>query len=293
MKQNRVNSIDPVMSTRENVLIEHTTPSDWTGVLRITKSQLQTYILCPRKYYFQYVVGETPEFTPLNLVIGKAMHETVASFYRSMLVGGSKPSLDWLLTDWKMVWAMAQQDKTIQWETHTPESVYRQGQGMLTAFHENAAPRNIDAVEYPFAVPLHDPDTGLPTDFTLVGVIDLIESDEDGVRIVSELKTAGARMSDSKAESLLDGLIYAYALDQLGIRTTETETLVRIDVMVKTKTPGFQQVYVNKEAGDYRKLTRWIQQILGAIEAGSFFPVYGWACKGCQFKTACDAGMAL
>jgi putative RecB family exonuclease len=278
---------------KANVMDELTSREQWQDVLRITKSQLQTYLMCPRKYYFQYVVGETPDFTPVNLVFGKAMHEVVASFYRHILVGNAKPSLEWLLDDWKMVWGVEQKDPTIQWdEKHTAESIHLQGQGMLKAFHESASPRNIDAVEYPFAVPLADPDTGEPLDFTLVGIVDLIESDEDGTRIVSELKTASARMSDSKAESLLDGLIYAYALDQLGIRTTETETLVRIDVMVKTKTPGFQQVYVNKESGDFRKLTRWIKEILDAIEAGSFFPIYGWGCKGCQFKTSCDRGMA-
>jgi CRISPR/Cas system-associated exonuclease Cas4 (RecB family) len=272
---------------------ELTSPGDWSGVLRITKSQLQTYLMCPRKYYFQYVVGETPDFTPLNLVFGKAMHETVASFYRHILVGNPKPPLDWLLTDWKMVWAVERLDPTIQWDgKHTADSMDELGKGMLTAFHADANPRQVDAVEYPFSVPLRDPDSGELSDFQLVGVIDLIESDDEGTKIVAELKTAAARMSDSKAESLLDGLIYAYALDQLGYRTTENETLVRIDVMVKTKTPGFQQVYVNKEAGDYRKLTRWIKQILDAIEAGSFFPVYGWGCKGCQFKTACDQGMA-
>lgn len=266
---------------------------DWSGVLRITKSQLQTYLMCPRKYYFQYVVGETPDFTPVSMAFGKVIHEAVAFFYSRFAEDGRKPPLADVLDEFRLSWSVAVlQEPPIQWDDkHTAASMEVQGVGLLTRFYEDVQPRHIDAVEYPFAVPLADPDTGVPMDFTLVGIIDLIESDDDGNRIVAELKTASARMADSKAESLLDGLIYAYALDQLGIRTTENETLVRIDVMVKTKTPGFQQVYVNKEAGDYRKLARWIKQILDAIEAGSFFPVYGWACKGCQFKTACDEGM--
>lgn len=281
------------MSAPIGMMQELTSHREWSGVLRITKSQLQTYVMCPRKYYFQYVLGTTPSFSPLNMVFGKSMHEVTGSFYRHMLVGNPKPSLEWLLDDWKMVWAVDQLDPAIQWdEKHSAASVQLQGAGMLKAFHEGANPRHIDAVEYPFLVDIVDPDTGQPLDVGLVGNIDLIESDDDGTPIVVELKTATARMADSKAESLLDGLIYAYAMDQLGFRTTETETLVRIDVLVKTKTPAFQQVYVNKERGDYRRLARWIKQILDAIEAGSFFPVYGWGCKGCQFKSACDAGMA-
>lgn len=275
------------------ILKELTSRDQWAGVLRITKSQLQTYLMCPRKYYFQYVVGETPDFTPVSMAFGKVMHEAVAFFYLRFAEGGGKPPLADVLDEFRLAWSVAVlQEPPILWdEKHTAASMEAQGVGLLTRFYEDVQPRTIDAVEYPFAVPIADPDTGEAMDFTLVGIIDLIESDDDGNRIVTELKTSASRMADSKAESLLDGLIYAYALDQLGIRTTETETLVRIDVMVKTKTPGFQQVYVNKEAGDYRKLARWIKQILDAIEAGSFFPVYGWGCKGCQFKTACDAGM--
>ena len=53
------------------------------------------------------------------------------------------------------------------------------------------------------------------------------------------------------------------------------------------KKPDFQQVYFNKETGDYRRLTRWIKEILHAIDNGSFFPNFGWACKQCPFKRAC------
>ncbi len=278
------------MSTMMQELTSHHL---WAGILRITKSQLQTYVMCPAKYRFQYVVGAQPEFTPVPMVFGKAMHEVTGSFYRHIMVGNPKPDLEWLLTDWKMVWSTERGDPTIRWdEKHTAESVAAQGAGMLKAFHETANPRHIDAVEYPFLVDIIDPDTGQPLDVRLVGNIDLVESDDEGTPIVVELKTASARMPDSKAEDLLDGIVYAYALDQLGYRTTDTETLVRIDVLVKTKTPAFQQLYVNKEAGDYRALARWMKMILAAIEAGVFFPVKSWACKSCQFRTRCNAEMA-
>jgi hypothetical protein len=163
-----------------------------------------------------------------------------------------------------------------------------QGAAMLSVFHAEAQPRNIAAVEYPFAVPLTDPDTGKVLDFTLVGVVDLIESDDEGAHIVVELKTAAARMSDNKAAGLLDGLLYAYALDQLGVRTTPTRTLVRVDIMLKGDPSGFQQMYINHDAGAYEGLVRWIMEILDAIAAGSFPLLGGWPCKSCEFKKSCD-----
>src|SRR5438093_2542379 len=106
--------------------------------------------------------------------------------------------------------------------------------------------RKIEAIEYPFAVPLSDPNTGETLDVSLVGVVDLIESDEEGNLIIAELKTSSKRYADSQGENQLDGLIYAYAIDQLGFRTTNAETLIRYDVLVKTKSPAFQQIYFNK-----------------------------------------------
>lgn len=272
-----------------------TSRQEWTDLLRVTKSQLVTYLMCPRKFKLQYVTGETPEFTPLNLVFGKVIHEAVAFFYSILKETGQQPPLADVIEEFQVAWSAAclLEDPPIQFdEEHTAESMKTKGIAMLTKFVEEVRPRHIEAVEYPFSVDLVNPDTGELLDFKLVGIVDLVESDDEGNLIVSELKTSAARMSDAKAESLLDGLVYAYALDQLGFRTSENETLVRIDVLVKTKTPGFQQVFVAKERGEYRKLTRWIVQVLDAIEAGSFFAQPGWACKGCQFKKACEEGMA-
>jgi len=107
-------------------------------------------------------------------------------------------------------------------------------------------PRTVEAVEYPFSVPLYDPDGGKKLEYALVGLIDLIESDEEGNLIIGELKTSSKRFADSQGETQLDGLVYAYALDQLGFRTDGHRTLIRYDVLVKTKTPGFQEAYLNK-----------------------------------------------
>jgi len=36
--------------------------SNWGEILKISKSQLTTYLQCPRKYRFQYVEGRDWEF---------------------------------------------------------------------------------------------------------------------------------------------------------------------------------------------------------------------------------------
>jgi CRISPR/Cas system-associated exonuclease Cas4 (RecB family) len=120
-----------------------------------------------------------------------------------------------------------------------------------------------------------------------VGIVDLIESDDEGNLIIAELKTSSKRYADSQGENQLDGLIYAYAMNQLGFRTTNAETLIRYDVLVKAKSPAFQQIYFNESPQDYGRLARWIQEVLQAIDRESFFLNFGWACHNCQFRSRC------
>lgn len=266
---------------------EKTSVKNWGSMLRISKTHMQTYLMCPRKFYFQYVVNLPWEFTPASLPFGKALHAAVAFFYGTLQHKGWKPDLPSVIAEFKAVWQNETARCEVVFTSSTEESMEGLGTALLQSFYEQVKPRTIEAIEYPFSVPVYDPDGGRPLDFTLVGIIDLIESDEEGNLIISELKTSAKRYADSQGENQLDGLIYAYALDQLGFRTADNRTLIRYDVLVKTKTPAFQQAYFNKEAGDYRRLTRWIKEILQALDRGAFYPNFGWSCKQCQFKKTC------
>ena len=267
---------------------ERTTPKSWASMLRISKSHIQPYLICPRKFYFQYVIGQEMEFIPSSMVLGRALHEAVAFFYRTLKQQGERPELSSLIADFKAAWRKETADRNIAFGgSSSKESFEGLGIALLKGFYEGIRPRKVEAVEYPFCVGINDPDLGRELAFKLVGVIDLIESDDDGSLIISELKTASKRMADSQGENQLDGLVYAYALDELGFRTDENRTLIRYDVLIKTKVPGFQQAYFNKEPGDFRRLGRWIKDVLNAINRNAFYPNFGWACKQCPFRKAC------
>jgi putative RecB family exonuclease len=267
---------------------EQTSTRSWASMLRISKSQIQTYLICPRKFYFQYVMGAMPEFTPASLPFGRALHAAVATFYRSIKDTGSRPELLSIINEFEAEWEkeVAGQRMSFQGKTSV-DSHLDLGKALLQKFYEEVQPRKVEAVEYPFAVALSDPNTGDPLEVSLVGVVDLIESDDEGNLIIAELKTSSKRYAESQGENQLDGMIYAYAMDKLGFRTTNAETLIRYDVLVKTKSPAFQQIYFNKTPQDYGRLARWIQEVLHAIEHESFFPNFGWACHNCQFRSRC------
>jgi len=270
------------------MLEEQTSTRNWGSMLRISKSQIQTYLICPRKFWFQYVTGELPEFVPASLPFGRALHAAVGAFYRALKESGMKPALEFILREFAIVWENEVAGQRLSFKGKTSvDSHMGLGKALLQKFYDEVQPRKVEAIEYPFAVPLSDPNTGETLDVSLVGVVDLIESDEEGNLIIAELKTSSKRYADSQGENQLDGLIYAYAMDQLGFRTTGVETLIRYDVLVKTKSPAFQQIYFNKTPQDYGRLARWIQEVLQAIDRESFFPNFGWACQNCQFRSRC------
>jgi CRISPR/Cas system-associated exonuclease Cas4 (RecB family) len=237
---------------------------------------------------YRLVVGAMPEFLPASLPFGSALHAAVATFYRSIRETGMKPELESVICEFEAEWEKAVTGQRLSFKGKTSvDSHLDMGRALLRKFYEEVQPRKIEAIEYPFAVALSDPNTGEPLDVSLVGIVDLIESDDEGNLIIAELKTSSKRYADSQGENQLDGLIYAYAMDQLGFRTTNAETLIRYDVLVKTKSPAFQQIYFNKSPQDYGRLTRWIQEVLHAIDRESFFPNFGWACQNCQFRSRC------
>jgi CRISPR/Cas system-associated exonuclease Cas4 (RecB family) len=86
------------------VIEEQTTTRSWSSMLRISKSQIQTYLICPRKFWFQYVVGAMPEFLPASLPFGRALHAAVAAFYQSIKETGTKPELESITQEFVAVW---------------------------------------------------------------------------------------------------------------------------------------------------------------------------------------------
>jgi putative RecB family exonuclease len=264
-------------------MIKQTTRAEWGTTLHVSKTELTTFNRCPKQYKFQYVVRAEKECTPAALSFGIAIHAAVGEFYRQ-ITDGVKPPLDGILRKFRDQWDIESADPIIEYsDSQSRDSLRTLGEAMLTKFYEAVLPRRVIAVEAPFSVPLIDPDTGQPAGIDVVGIIDLIEEDDEGNYIISELKTKAQRMSDSDFEVLLDGAVYSYALEQLG----RPSALVRFDVLTKTKSPALQQIYVMKDESDRRAFTRDAKEILKAIADENFPRRQSWACDGCQFAIAC------
>lgn len=259
----------------------------WEELLHLSKSQLTTYLECSQRYQYQYVLSVPWEVMPAPLLFGKAMHRAVALYYQRKQAG-----LDVTLEDleaiFHLAWDQGKSNLPLRFTRGATEDTLRaQGRELLRCFTAQVKPWRIDAVEKPFVVDLVDPDTGVILPVKLVGVIDLLESDDEGNVIVTELKTSARKYTEQQGEHQLDGAVYAYAVQQLGVSPTPEQVLIRFDVLVKTKTPQFEQYYFTKDATDFRKFLRLATKVVRAIALDVFVPHEGWYCATCPFLKRC------
>ena len=259
--------------------------------LHFSYSQLSTYLICPMKYTFQYVQGVPWETKPVALPFGKAIHKAAETYYRNLMETGEITHVDQVIATFETVFDQDIQNSDIEItykEGETSGILREQGINLLRLFHAGVRPQNIRAVEFPFSVKIPDIITGngdLP--IRLEGILDLIESDPDGNYAVVELKTSKQRFSSLKLEYDLQPTVYSYAMSKMKVATSDKSCLVRYDVLLKTKKPGFEQYFVSRTEDDHQRLIHLINHVLKAIENRIFYRQTGWQCGDCQFKKTC------
>src|SRR5438093_7243946 len=119
---------------------EKTSTKDLASTLRISNSHIQTYLICPRKFYFQYVVAIPWEFVPASLPFGSALHHAVAFFYRTFKQS-EKPDLAFVLSEFKRTWEEETENRTIGFAPgSSTESMEGLGVLLLRNFYEEVRP---------------------------------------------------------------------------------------------------------------------------------------------------------
>ncbi len=259
--------------------------------LHISHSQLETFLTWPRRYQYQYVLGLPWEHIPAGLVLGKALHAAVAYYYRHVKALGTPLPLEILKAcfEAELTEVVAGGPEVLYKEGEDAETLKAKGLALLEVFHAQVKPQQVQAVEMPFLVDLVDPKTGEVLEAKLAGVFDLIEADEQGHLIIADLKTSNRRYGERQVEDNLQATLYAYALKQLGFTTDGQATLIRFDVLLKTKQPALESYFAVKREDDYRWTLTLVTQVLQAIEAKAYYPNPSWRCPECPFRGRCQS----
>jgi hypothetical protein len=261
--------------------------------LYISVSQLKCYLRCPRQYELKYVKGVPPAFLPVPFAFGSAFHETAALMYSELKNTGSLPAKTMLADTFRDSWARASSGSVpLQADEDDPVdlgAVTDKGVQMVEVFHDHVVKTckdiSVEFVEMPFAVSIHDPDTGEVMEEQLVGTMDLVVMDGDR-RVVVEHKTGAKKWSEDQIRFDLQPTGYKLAARQAGMG----DVGLRLQVVTKAKVPVVQVADLDRGDHDEDDFLRTAGGVLKAIDVGVSYPVRGWQCRSCQLANACLVG---
>lgn len=258
-----------------------------TEGLLFSVSQMKTWVQCPRKYEYRYIQGAEQELAPMALVFGISFHSALAHHFGWLQRGELAAAAEVKQRFVDSMNTARQGDVPIQDDEDgvSFDEALAKGQLMLdVALAHPSSVGKVLFVEHKFVVDLHDVDTGEVVDERLVGVIDLV-LEEDGHRVLVEHKTAGKKYTPDQLnyDTQLSG--YAFAAGMMGWG----EVGLRFSVTTKTKTPQVQVEDVRRDDGDQADFLRTAVGVLKAIDAGVSFPIRGWACRGCPYRSRCSS----
>lgn len=262
--------------------------------LHISASQMFTYLGCSLKYMFQYVQKCTPQHLSIALPFGKAIHQAIEKYYRSVMDSGEGASVADMQELFAESLALAINNSSVpvlfKKELPDKDSVIELGRQLLEVFHVEVDLTGFEVVgtEIPLSATLYS-DTGEDTDIKLVGILDLLLKDKtSGQLMVVDNKTAKNKMADSAADESLQMAAYSYLLAANGYVFPRAEVMCRFDVLRKLKKPKLEYSYTVRTADHRKRFVQIASAVLRGIENRIFVPQQSWLCSDCQFKEACN-----
>ena len=269
------------------VQIETQTLDELRKAPHLSYSAIRSYLICPMKFWHNYQAKTEPSHRPLALVLGSAIHESLAAYYAHVQGTGMKISPEELLSVFRDRMD-AELDRSVPIKLPDDDdgtAMVDQGIDLLRMFWEQSDTPRVLAVEQPFAVPLYDPTTGEQFDFPLIGAMDLIIEDR-GKPVVIEHKTAAKRYAQWQLDFEMQPSVYAYACEQIGFGKA---SLV-YQMLIKSKKPALQLCKIKRNEKQVREMMETFSAIVKAIDSGNFWRNRSWACADCQYRYKCDEG---
>jgi putative RecB family exonuclease len=250
----------------------------------LSVSAISSYVDCSLAFKFGRIDRLRPEHEPDAMVFGKAIHAVLAEFYESLLEGNKMRVSD-LHEFFTVHWIDAAhgRDEIVYKTGKDYDTMLLEGKELLTAFYHNLPEDRsaIIGVEQPFSYTVEN----LP--IPLIGVYDLVLEDEAGVITIVDHKTTARAYSADEVDKNFQMLVYQMAAKANGFK--DREVLLRLDCLVKTKKPKFEQYYTTRSNADEQRALRKIQAVWDGIQKGVFIPNdESWKCSGCVYQNACN-----
>ncbi len=258
--------------------------------LHISYSQIFTYLHCSLKYRFQYVEARPPERISVALPFGTAIHSALELFYRTYMDKRKiidVKTLEEIFADTFTNALLRSEVPVIHKEDETRDTLIDTGKAMLRAFGKTVNLKNTEVlgVETPFGGRLYTSE-GQLTDFNVIGVIDALIRDENGI-VAIDHKTAVRAKQQADVNEDLQFSAYAYLLASNHIVTKADDVRCQMDVLLKLKRPKMEHYHTVRTPVHRRRFAKIACQVLNAIDQQVFYPVRSWMCSDCQYQDAC------
>jgi hypothetical protein len=218
------------------------------------------------------------------LVFGSAVHAALADYHRG-LAAGRTPTADEVTASFDRSFAdESSKPIPVLWaDEGTPGKLSNLGRELVLKYVEKADVHQVLAVEHPFSVPAEERPPGFAFNEQLVGVLDLVERDANGVTFITEFKTAAKKWDDTRIRYDLQLGVYAAIRSALGF----PDAHLRLRVFLKTKKPSIETYEPRRDASQIAEAGKVMSLVLRAIDHGVFYPLRGWACSTCPYRSLC------
>jgi putative RecB family exonuclease len=251
----------------------------------ISVSGVNAYVECGLRYKFRRIDHLLPESTSDNLIFGSAIHKSLADFNQEKMTG-NKLELIELQEIFEKYWrADAEDNKFISYSSGKDfKTLLLQGKNLLEAFYRELPQKGftILSIEEPFEFNIDG------IDVPMIGVMDLVEEDEEGTVVITEYKTAAKAFSIDQIERLFQLTIYHMAAKRNGFG--DREIVLKIDSLIKTQKPRFESVYTTRSDADEKRATKKILEVWHGIQSSVFIPNdSSWLCSRCEYRGYCDS----
>ncbi len=218
----------------------------------LSPSQVSSYMTCPAKWYFRYLIGLS-EPTTGALALGKAFHGTLARNFRQKMSTVRDMEAKELREVFAEEWSLATADAALR-DDEDADELAATGQILVAAYvTEAGGPLQPHAVEQTVQ--------GEIAGVKVRGIVDLLDTDGR----VLDFKTASKRPNGLSAEHSLQLTTYAMI-------TPGASGLCRLDTVTKTKTVQVIQQSYQVGAEDRRFAETLYPMVQESIQDGIYPP---------------------
>lgn len=234
-------------------------------------SQLETYMLCPLRYKYQYIL-RVPTPSGAAASFGTSIHSALQLFYQKVINKG-KPTIDDLLSGYKTSWV------PVGYLSKSHESrMKKEGKRMLANYFKTFHGKGTKVLDV-------ERSFNIKVDGTLItGKIDRVDKKGNDELEIIDYKT-GKKPDEKKLRDSLQLSIYLMAASDKSLYAKPANKVHLTFYYLQEPS----KITMQKTAQDVTNVKEKIKEIVGKIKKQEFTPHVGPWCDFCPFRMVCEA----